>query len=62
MIDALRSGGGLIWVDLLYGNHEGSQLTIARFGISEWPDDGDEQIGERAYVMRYWDAEDQDWL
>jgi hypothetical protein len=30
VMDALRSGDGVIRIDLLYGNHEGSQLTIAR--------------------------------
>jgi hypothetical protein len=34
---------------------------IVRFGISEWPRDGDDEIGERAYVLRYWDPGDQAW-
>jgi len=61
VMDALQSGGGVIYVDLLYGDQEGGQLMIVRFGISEWPSDGDEEIGERAYVLRYWDAGDQLW-
>jgi hypothetical protein len=61
VMDALQAGGGMIWVDLLYGDHEGGQLTIVRFGMSEWPNDGDEEIGERAYVLRYWDPGGQTW-
>jgi hypothetical protein len=61
VIDTLNSGGGVIWVDLLYGDHEGGQRMIVRFGMSEWPNDGAEEIGERAYVLRYWDAGDQQW-
>jgi hypothetical protein len=61
VMDALQSGGGVIYVDLLYGDHEGGQRMIVRFGMSEWPNDGDEEIGERAYVLRYWDAGDQAW-
>ena len=55
VMEALRSDGGVIYVDLLYGDHEGGQLMIVRFGMSEWPSDGDEEIGERAYVLRYWE-------
>ena len=62
VMDALRSDGGVIYVDLLYSDHDGGQLTIVRFGISEWPSDGDDDgIGERAYVLRYWDPGDQAW-
>jgi hypothetical protein len=61
VMDALHGGGGVTWVDLLYGDQEGGQLTIVRFGISEWPSDGDHEIGERAYVLRYWDPGDQPW-
>ncbi len=61
VIETLRSGGGVIYVDLLYGDHEGGQLMIVRFGVSEWPRDGDDEIGERAYVLRYWDPGDQPW-
>jgi hypothetical protein len=32
-----------------------------RLGLSKWPDDGDQVIGQRAYVLRYWDVDDQDW-
>jgi hypothetical protein len=60
VIEALRSNG-VIYVDLLYGDHEGNQRMIVRFGMSEWPHDGDEEIGLRAYVLRYWDSGDQGW-
>jgi hypothetical protein len=61
VMDELQSGGGVIYVDLLYGDQEGRQLTIVRFGVSEWPSDGEQEIGERAYVLRYWDPGDQTW-
>jgi hypothetical protein len=61
VLEELRSGDGVIYVDLLYGDQEGGQLMIVRFGVSEWPSDGDQEIGERAYVLRYWDAGDQTW-
>jgi hypothetical protein len=51
----------VIWLDLLYSNHDGGQLMIVRFGISEWPSDGDHEIGDRAFALRYWDAGDEDW-
>ncbi len=40
-------------VDLLYGDHEGGQRTIARFLVSDWPD----VPGERASVLRYWNVD-----
>lgn len=45
-----------IMVDLLYGDHEGGQRTITRFGISPWPD----VEGERAEVLRYWNVDRDD--
>jgi hypothetical protein len=33
VMDALQSGGGVIYIDLLYGDHEGGQRTITRFAI-----------------------------
>ena len=61
VLDLMRSGGDLIWVDLLYGNYERGQLTIARFGLSERPDDEAQAIGQRAFVLRYWDVDDRTW-
>jgi hypothetical protein len=49
--------GGAISVDLLYGDHEGGQRTIARFVIAPWPTDDDRpdiEAPKRAIVVRYW--------
>jgi hypothetical protein len=48
--------GDRIMVDLLYGDHEGGQRTITRFGVSPWPD----VEGERAEVLRYWNVDRDD--
>jgi hypothetical protein len=53
--DAIRAEQG-IWIDLLYGDYEGGQRTIARIGVSPWPD----TAGERAYVLRYWNVDRED--
>jgi hypothetical protein len=45
-----------IWVDLMYGDHEGGQRTIARFSISPWED----VEGERSDVIRYWNVDRDD--
>lgn len=45
-----------VMIDLLYGDHEGGQRTITRFGISDWPD----VEGERAEVLRYWNIDRDD--
>jgi hypothetical protein len=45
-----------VLVDLLYGDHEGGQRTMARFSISDWPD----VEGERAEVLRYWNVDRED--
>jgi hypothetical protein len=57
--DHVRSAaenGRRVMVDLLYGDHEGGQRTITRFGISPWP----EVEGERAEVIRYWNVDRDD--
>jgi hypothetical protein len=41
--------GGLLTVDLLYGDHEGGQLTISRFVLTR-EDDGHWRPG----VVRHW--------
>jgi hypothetical protein len=48
--------GDRVLVDLLYGDHEGGQRTITRFGVSQWPD----VEGERAEVLRYWNVDRED--
>jgi hypothetical protein len=48
--------GERVLVDLLYGDHEGGQRTITRFGVAPWPD----VEGERAEVLRYWSVDRED--
>jgi hypothetical protein len=58
-LDMLRiaaARGDRVLVDLLYGDHEGGQRTITRFGVSPWPD----VEGERAEVLRYWNVDRDD--
>ncbi|HXD67571.1 MAG TPA: hypothetical protein VNV17_23295 [Solirubrobacteraceae bacterium] len=55
--------GGAIQVDLLYGDHEGGQRTIARFVIAPWPTEDDRPPIEnamRAIVVRYWTVDGHD--
>jgi hypothetical protein len=47
--------GKRVMVDLLYGDHEGGQRTITRFGINRGDEDGD-----RAEVLRYWNVDRDD--
>jgi hypothetical protein len=60
--DALRDGGSLS-IDLLYGDHEGGQRTIARFYVVPWPTDDDRPPIDnpmRAIVTRYWTVDGHD--
>ena len=57
LLRAAASAGERVLVDLLYGDYEGGQRTIARFGIEPWPERGD---GERAEVVRYWNVDSDD--
>ncbi len=55
--------GGAIQVDLLYGDHEGGQRTIARFVIARWPTEDDRPAMDnpmRAIVVRYWTVDGHD--
>jgi hypothetical protein len=55
--------GGAIQVDLLYGDHEGGQRTIARFVIAPWPTEDDRPPIDnpmRAIVVRYWTVDGHD--
>jgi hypothetical protein len=55
--------GGPIQIDLLYGDHEGGQRTIARFVIAPWPTDDDRPAIEapmRAIAVRYWTVDGHD--
>jgi hypothetical protein len=56
VLAAAVNDGSRIIVDLLYGDHEGGQRAIARFGISPWPD----VQGERAEAVRYWSIDGDD--
>jgi len=52
--------GDPIQLDLLYGDHEGGQRTIARFVLSQWPDEdipGGLRDAQRTTVVRYWDVD-----
>ncbi len=53
---AAAERGGRVFVDLLYGDHEGGQRTIARFSIRHWED----VEGELAEVLRYWNVDGDD--
>jgi hypothetical protein len=51
-----------VQVDLLYGDYEGGQRTIARFILAEWPsDDGETPIPDtkRATLLRYFNVDGQ---
>jgi hypothetical protein len=52
-----------IQVDLLYGDHEGGQRTIARFVLRPWLEgEGEDEhvTGKRAVVLRYWNLDRED--
>jgi hypothetical protein len=56
--DELRSAmqsGRRVSIDLIYGDYEGGQRTIARFGLTK--DGDDEQDDYRAEVGRYWNID-----
>ena len=55
MRQAVREDQRVI-VDLLYGDHEGGQRTIARFALV--PDD--DAACRRALVLRYWNLDRDD--
>ncbi len=60
--DAVRraeNAGELLHLDLLYGDYEGGQRTIARFVLAPWPED-QQVVGRRAYVIRYWNVDRDD--
>jgi len=56
VLEAVRRDG-TVQIDLLYGDLEGGQRTIARFIVSPWP----EVEGERAIALRYWNIDDGEW-
>jgi hypothetical protein len=55
--------GGSVEIDLLYGDHEGGQRTIARFVIAPWPtEEGRPPLENpmRAIAIRYWTVDGHD--
>lgn len=48
--------GERIMIDLLYGDHEGGQRSIVRFGVTPWPD----IEGKRAEAVRYFNVDRAD--
>jgi hypothetical protein len=55
LLGAARNGARVL-VDLMYGDHEGGQRTIARFGLAG--DGGGES--RRGEVVRYWNLDGDD--
>ena len=49
--------GGRVMIDLLYGDYEGGQRTIARFSIAGA---GDDKKVRNAAVVRYWNVDGDD--
>ena len=48
--------GSRVAVDLMYGDHEGGQRTIARFAVGPDPETGE----LRSQVIRYWNLDRDD--
>ncbi len=46
-----------VMVDVLYGDYEGLQRTIARFGLATTREPHGDDYTERADILRYWDLE-----
>jgi hypothetical protein len=60
LTEAAESGQRIV-VDILYGDHEGGQRTIARFGISSaGPEDDGGEVRGRCEVLRYWNIDGDD--
>ncbi|MGH2915867.1 MAG: hypothetical protein ACRDMX_12865 [Solirubrobacteraceae bacterium] len=55
VLDAIRREQ-TVQVDLIYGDHEGGQRSIARFILGPWPD-GE---GRRATTVSYWSLDGDD--
>jgi len=47
-----------VMIDVLYGDYEGGQRAVARFGVAtSKASRGEEGYSERAEILRYWDLE-----
>jgi hypothetical protein len=58
--DAMRvrvESGERVMVDLLYGDYEGHQRAIARFGLATTHGQREDDYSERADILRYWDLD-----
>jgi hypothetical protein len=56
IIEAIQRNGR-IYIDMLYGDYEGNQRTIARFGMLLDDDEGEQRF---ANVLRYWSVDGTD--
>jgi hypothetical protein len=56
-VTAVIEGRKLLMVDLLYGDHEGGQRTISRFGVSHLPGDDSDWV---CAVVRHWNLDRDD--
>ncbi|MDP9075658.1 MAG: hypothetical protein M3N98_16105, partial [Actinomycetota bacterium] len=56
VLEVIESGRSLI-VDLLYGDHEGGQRTISRFGVTQLPGDSTDWV---CSVVRHWNLDRDD--
>jgi hypothetical protein len=55
-VSGAAQDGTRVMLDLLYSDHEGGQLAIARFGVTV----NEEGSGRRANVLRYWNIDRDD--
>lgn len=61
MVRAAAETGERVLVDLLYGDHEGGQRTIARFAIAPENHPESVELGyARGDVLRYWNVDSDD--
>ncbi len=50
--------GERVMIDVLYGDYEGGQRAVARFGVAtSKASRGEDGYSERAEILRYWDLE-----
>jgi hypothetical protein len=52
-LSAAAQNSARVLIDILYGDAEGGQRTIARFAVSDWPN----VEGERADLVRVWNVD-----
>jgi hypothetical protein len=56
-VRAVIDAGERVFVDVLYGDHDGGQRAIARFSV---PSQKTEELGARIDVIRYWNVDGDD--